>query len=646
MRGWHISLCVLTTASTALALDGATIAGDPVNLEVTEAASVSYNSNNRDDAPADASTRANDDWGVWVNRIHAQGSWRKWRLALRLDSASFYRSPDPTQIGLDLVRKRPGGTTATDAPEFFRSKVNEAGVELSNRYINWLYPAKYTLGYTTPDVELTFGDYYAQLGRGFVLSVRKQDELANDTTVRGARVTGRASSGDVRIRVTGLWGTMNPLRIDEASGRYLGTDGVTLRGPAILTEAGMPRAIETDFVPRREDCARFGTCTYAVDQIVAGQLELGPRAFKLSTQASVLMRTDGDSSDEAFTSLSPDAIRAARDVVTASQSLDVPTIGQHGALYVEGAVQDPDGGPRELQPGYAIYATTSYVGKRGSVLLEGKHYRRFFPLAANTKLARAREFSLVQYSSVPTTNAFWVDTEFEGFNTCVTGGRLKGDWHATRSANLFVWIGRYHTWAESVTNERCVVAQENENRVWDGATGFEVDWQERRSRADVTIGARFDDTVRLIEAIGTCTDPTTEEESPCTRGITTVFYREGYVRYDAVQWIHGPFSAQLQGWHRRRHQALGGAEDPWYEGQHLTGFEWAGRLSLAFGVEYDTNPQTAPTYYNGQFVYLINEGTNVSLFVGQRRGTLRCVSGVCRVFPAFEGARLDFTGRF
>jgi hypothetical protein len=36
----------------------------------------------------------------------------------------------------------------------------------------------------------------------------------------------------------------------------------------------------------------------------------------------------------------------------------------------------------------------------------------------------------------------------------------------------------------------------------------------------------------------------------------------------------------------------------------------------------------------------------VNLFVGQRRAAIRCVSGVCRLFPPFEGARLELISRF
>ena len=49
---------------------------------------------------------------------------------------------------------------------------------------------------------------------------------------------------------------------------------------------------------------------------------------------------------------------------------------------------------------------------------------------------------------------------------------------------------------------------------------------------------------------------------------------------------------------------------------------------------------------NGIFAYAINSSSNISLFAGQRRGGLRCVSGVCRVYPPVEGVRLDVTVRF
>lgn len=95
-------------------------------------------------------------------------------------------------------------------PDYFGQRFYEAGGELSNRYINWTYPAKYYVGYTSRDVELTLGDFYAQFGRGLVLSVRKLDELSSDITIRGARATSHLDVDDAKLKLTLLGGEMNP----------------------------------------------------------------------------------------------------------------------------------------------------------------------------------------------------------------------------------------------------------------------------------------------------------------------------------------------------------------------------------------------------------------------------------------------------
>jgi hypothetical protein len=146
------------------------------------------------------------------------------------------------------------------------------------------------------------------------------------------------------------------------------------------------------------------------------------------------------------------------------------------------------------------------------------------------------------------------------------------------------------------------------------------------------IGSRFDDANRSL----TASDGTT----------TNVFYRELYLRYDWIQWLSGPYSLQFQGWIRRRRQTLGGPGEPWAQAITISELKWGSDLSLGFGFELDENPAFPTTYFNGQVRYNLSTGSNLVLFVGQRQGGLRCVSGVCRVFPPFEGARLDATFRF
>src|SRR5262249_13547079 len=150
---------------------------------------------------------------------------------------------------------------------------------------------------------------------------------------------------------------------------------------------------------------------------------------------------------------------------------------------------------------------------------------------------------------------------------------------------IYAWVGYYQTFAESVTNEACRVSVANRNVVWDLAVGSEATWQDYKSRANVVVGARVDDANGLME------DGSSR---------TNVFYREGYLRYESLISLGGPYSLELQGWHRWRKQTVGGPGEAWFEGQHLTGIQWAPHFAGALGLEYNTNPQTAPTYVNVQ----------------------------------------------
>jgi len=607
------------------ALEPVDVLGAPVAFDITNTSTLSYNGNNRDTRPNQVSTLANDNWGLFYNRFNVLANGGAWQAGLRLDNAWFFDSPNATQIALDLTAARPPTSGGAPAPVYFRQKLQEAGVELSNRYINWMYPAKYYFTYTSTALEVGVGDVYVAFGRGLVLSLRKLDELASDTTLRGARVTARVKTDQVSLRATAVAGSLNPLRIDPASGRYLGVDSSVTPGFVTLTEAGMPRAVATDFVPDTGDCRTFATCSYAPDRIFGGQLELSHKSAKFAVQASQLLRS---------TPLANDVVRSADRISTGSASFELADLGGHGGAYLELALQDlhhADSSTPKLALGQAAYLSVNVLAGPLTLLFEGKHYRRFFPLLANISPLRAREFSMLAASAPPTTEALFVDTAFEGFNTCVSGGRLRADLALSRIVSVYSWAGYYQSFAESLANESCEVSKNTRNSILDTAVGSELRSGDRRSKADISVGSRVDDSDRAL-----LTD----------HGETHVFYREVYTRHTVTWHLGGPYSVELQGWHRRRHQTLGGPGVAWNEGDELIGFDYAPHWSIAMGFSYDTNPAVPPTYVNGQIGYRISSDSSISLFAGQRRGALRCVGGVCRVFPPFEGAALDLTLRF
>jgi Family of unknown function (DUF6029) len=621
MRRWlaALGLSAALFAPRARALEPGKLAGEPVRVDVTESSSVYYNFDNRDSRPNQVATRANDDFGLVYNRLSAQATRGNFSLGARVDNVWFYASPNATRLALDLTNE----SARDNAAGYFRNKLDEAGLELSNRFIDWVYPSKYYLTYSRAGLEATLGDASAQLGRGIVLSVRKRDELGSDTTIRGARLT-LSRPGPVGLKLTALGGELNPLRIDEASGRYLGVYG-SKDALASVTEAGMPRAIATDFAPLTGDCQTSATCGYAPDRIAAGQVELSGERWKLATQGSALFRD---------APLSEDIVRTAGRVLTLSESLELTRVLPDLSLYGELAFQHlgERGQTTSIAPGYGFYGTASYTPKDVALTLEARHYRRLFPLSGNVKLSRAREFSSLSYNQVPTTELEDNDTQFERMNTCVTGARLRGIFTLRRGVRALGSLSHYVTYAESGANETCRISSEQLNRVYDVSSGFALDSQDRRKHAELTLGGRVDRAERELVLPG--------------GSISHLFYTEGYLRHVFELPISDDLSVSLTGRHRRRAQAEGGPGVPWSEGEEVLGLEWAEHSSIGLGAEYDTRPGVPHRYFNVELSHRPTPATRIALFAGQRRGALRCVGGICRLYPPFEGVRLDVALRF
>ncbi len=597
-----------------------------VRTEFTNVNSIVYNADNRNDRAGDVSRALDDEWGAAFNRFNVLTSYGNWRLSARVDSAWFYTSRSPADVALSLLEQQRASNAAyvpSDA-DFFVNKFFEAGTDRNTRFTDWTYPSKYTLTYATADAEATVGDFYAQFGRGIVLSVRKQDELSSDTTIRGVRLSGQTRWDKLRLQATALGGTLNPLRIDSASGRFLGVrrrDLGTLDG---LSELGMPRVVNNDFVPSTRP-------TYLPDTVFGGQVELKHSVAQLSLHGVGFERGCVNDADGACLPLSADLSRSARLTHQGGVGLEFPNLGDVASAYVEYAHQQltfSEGNPHQ---GSALYTSASLALAPLTTTFEGKHVRGYQMVASGIDTGRAPEFSPIVYNLVPTTHPVWNDTQFENFGTCVTGGRLRNDIELQRGLTWVTSVGYYHTYGE-VGPAGCVPRVANLNRVWDLSQGLETSGEGGKSSAQVVLGTRFDDTdVPRVDERGRS---------------STTYYREAYVRYDVVRSIGGSSSVQLQGWHRRRHQLLGGPAHPWLQGMTTTALQLGSAWNVAVGVEYDQNPAFPGTYLSGQVRYNINPSNNVNLFVGQQQGGLRCVSGVCRIFPPFEGVRLESTLRF
>ncbi|WP_437295035.1 DUF6029 family protein [Sorangium sp. So ce426] len=660
-----LTATLFLAASPAAAVDLPNVGGEPISLDVVNTAAVSYHFDNRNDDRRYPSRHLDDNYGEIVDRLDAQLNWWRLQLGTRLN-ASFYLAR-PSATSFELQQKVLNDEVSFD--------LNDAAREVHSRYLTTVYPAKLWLTYTQPGIEATAGDFYAQLGRGLVFSVRKMDELAIDTTVRGGRLVLDKDFQLFRLEATAFAGQMNPLRVDDASGRRLHGDGSPLFFGFPGADDLVTRETTVDAAgnPRTRDVTEGARPNYLEDTVLGGRLEASLKGVELAANGALLLRKtyteefnrclDEGGADlqvalrlcggkfPEFNVVSASPARQHNTIRTFSGSVSIPSVAERGDVYVEVAGQQLRGGhldrddiPAKDVSGYAVYLAANGRGGPLAVAIEGKHYRRFFPLSANIDVSslsnpgfNAPEFEGVAYNQPPTAEPIYVEP-IGAPNVCVTGGRGRVDYRFTRSAAIYAWLGRYVSFSERQANDDCKTDDTNRTDTWDTAAGTEIDFDGSRSHVRAWAGVRQSDEADTGH----------------------VFYSEGYVRYDVVKHLAGAFSIQAQGNSRRRYRPEN-FESSWVEGDNYLALQWSPHLAAMFGYEYTSQPGCEPGkdtelchFFNGGLQWKAGSRRTtldrivdtVQLFVGQRRGGLRCVSGVCRFFPPFEGARLELVSRF
>lgn len=606
----------LASTKPALAIDLGDIKEDPVRLDITETTIGQQRFNAREGGKF-----IDHGYGGWLNRLNLALRWKRWTAATRLDSSVYWL--------------RPEDRTLPDPSQ--RDNIIRDG---ASRYPDAIYPAKLWAQYQSPELEITAGDAYAQFGRGLVLSMRKLDELGVDNTIRGGKVQIRKDPFALQL-VAGL---ANPSRVDEATGRAL----------------FLPKAVAGD---TRGPQPVFGSDRIVGAQIQAGRgtpVVLSTHAVRLTRCAPYRYTATGSVVDdpldspigscdardtEAWLSTIPSSaggpIINASEVEVAGQSMEIPNLWGHGNLYLEAAVQRRrhDAEPNDPNArGNALYG--SFVTNVGifTNTIELKSYRNFFPLAGAVDISRATAFANVVYSTPPTVEPITQDSMFGFFNACVDGGRARSDVRLSDTVIVY-GQGAYYLTKSEVAGGGCdehghtisgaLSPDDTKNRVWDGLAG--VQWQ-------------FDNALsQLLAWIGFRDDEKLNGEP---------FYREAHANYAFTKYLAGPFSIEFIGRHRLRREenqnalAGPGSEEPWVQGENYSALKIAPKWVLSQGFEYTSLAGFPVTYFNGSLLYRFTSESNLKVLVGQQRGGLKCISGVCRIFPPFEGARAELTFRF
>jgi hypothetical protein len=304
-----------------------------------------------------------------------------------------------------------------------------------------------------------------------------------------------------------------------------------------------------------------------------------------------------------------------KDQVTSfSGTLELPHLGDFGTFFAEVA------GQQRITAGvplwtWGMYATASVYLRRLTLLLEYKDYRNYNAIPTSLDPTQYPELALNNfYTAAPTLERV---QQIVLNNTDVMGGHLRASFKASPDVVPFVSMALFDDRTYQTT-------------IYDPYLGIELRWNDGASRASISGGFRANQYHDGSAAPG------------------SMFQSAAHAEWDITQHLFGPYSAEVSGLHFSHHDAQGAGYLNWQEGQAYLSFKRAQLFSVAAGFEYYTEaPQVVRPYYvNLSGTWNIIDNLLVRLFIGGQRAGIKCVNGVCRNYPAFEGARLELIAKY
>lgn len=460
----------------------------------------------------------------------------------------------------------------------------------SSQYASDVRPEELFVAWADGPWRLVAGDDYLTIGRGMALSLRKLDEIGFTTNLRGlhAQLRGPLSA---RIGV-GLTNVVNVDLVEEK----LVPDPLDLVGVARLEhELG--------------DDARVGA-----HAVVIARRHSGVRG--------AIAGIFGDDDDDPIAGRRFNASTIVGADVAGAISLGgedrLELFAEGDYLIVDETRETLAGAEQAGQDGYALYASATASLDRTIVLLEGKHYDHY-AVQSSPHPDTADEQGITQtfpYIAPPTLER--VDQRVVN-NTDVTGAHLRVDHALARSATGA---------SSSLFGSLAWFADAPAEREWTfhGYLGWERNAPGGR-RVLLQAGLRW-------------------EEAP-EEDITRL--RMVHLDLDWFEVVAPGVDLQLHWSHEIRDKNIGAPsiQEGYMEGTFYLSVNLPPHWSITGQVEYLTDAATTnPTFPGGFLQYKIDSQSFVRLFVGRSKGGLKCSGGICRVFPDFDGLKLETTLRF
>lgn len=427
------------------------------------------------------------------------------------------------------------------------------------RFETQVIPERLQFNYETPQWSLTGGDFYRQLGRGFLLSLRKGDEVATDVAIRGGQV--QWSDTTNKLALFGGW--TNPVNVDPVNMQTLDDFNDIIAG--------------TEWISRSIPGIRFGMHSMAVV----------PDENLIESESQDYRLGDGF-------------------------WIQTGTFLERFSLYVEGAHLAKRNAGKKSQ-GFSGYATLDTSLGDNQLLIEGMILENMGIEGSRNTATQKRE----SYIKPPTLER--IRDEVPN-STDVVGGRVA-----------LTLPFRNHGMSLTLNTMTRLNNRNEVNKLWEwhGYSVLEFKSSERHQRLKAEMGYRRDYS---------------PEQDLIQKEMAHVYIDFGQGLGE---------SSELRLSTDTEYRARP-SEDPeileWYiRGSTYLGIEDADWGSATFEFGYDESESFANKswlFYAGIFTFDMWDAHQLRATAGTQRGGLKCVAGVCRIFPAFKGAKLEWVARF
>ncbi len=296
----------------------------------------------------------------------------------------------------------------------------------------------------------------------------------------------------------------------------------------------------------------------------------------------------------------------------AGPRIDAPKLTDWLGIYLEGVAQRRTAITGEVETGYGLYGSaTAYAGDL-TFLLEGKAYGDLAVVQPNVGSV---DFRAMQYTQLPTLER--VQQQLEHPQQDVAGGRVRVDWTVSPTLGLYFNHGTFRDWSGYLDPESFTIFPATIQDPYAGLMFYGGPW-----RIHAQAGSRF----VLIKG--------------------NAVRMDAHADVDVGASLGGGHSLQLHVVHQERSKIVL-SESRWREGTLQAGWRWRPHLAVSGILDYTTEDGQSQTWYPGASAeWEITPSSNLRVFAGQSRGGLKCISGVCRVFPPFTGVKSTLTLRF